>query len=65
MKIGLITNVTAVGSRARAECDFVCVILDTFLQIQAAVMVGEPLCDLFYLGSFNEHRVVGYNDHVG
>ena len=47
MKIeGLIANVTPVGSPARAERECLGSILDVFGSIQAAFMVGAPLCGL-------------------
>ena len=62
----LVSNLTAVGFSARAESDFFEVILGVFWPIQAAFVVGQPLCDLQipswalkpYFGSFDRNKVV-------
>ena len=47
MKIeGLVTDVTSVGSPDRANRGIFGVILDIFWTMQAAIVAGEPLCDL-------------------
>ena len=47
MKIGgLVADVTSVGPPARAERETLGVIWDIFWPIEAAFVVGEPLCDL-------------------
>ena len=40
------TNVTAIGSPARAESELFWVILDVFCPIQTTFVAGKPLCDL-------------------
>ena len=42
----LFADVTPVGSPDRAECDILGMLLDGFWPIQAAFVVGEPLCDV-------------------
>ena len=42
----LVASLTAVRSLARVEHDILGMILDVFWPVQAAVVVGEPLCDL-------------------
>ena len=42
----LVANVTAVGFPDRAEPGILGMILDAFWSIQAAFVVGEPLCDV-------------------
>ena len=40
----LITDVTAVGPPKRAKCENLGVFFDVIWQIQAAIVVREPLC---------------------
>ena len=40
------TNMTAIGSPAKAESEIFWVVLGVFLPIWAAIVVGEPLCEL-------------------
>ena len=42
----LVVDVTAVGSPTSAENEKHRVVLDNFLLIQVAVVIGQPLCDL-------------------
>ena len=42
----LIANATAVGSPALAERDVLEMNLGVFWPVQAAIVVGEPFCDL-------------------
>ena len=42
----LVTDVTPVGSLDRAERDILVMTLDAFCPVQAAIVIGEPLCDL-------------------
>ena len=42
----LVANVTFVGSPDRAERDILGMLFDVFWSIQAAFVVGEPLCDV-------------------
>ena len=42
----LTTHVTAVGLLTKAECENFQVILDVCRPIQAAFVIGEPVCDL-------------------
>ena len=42
----VITNVTTAGSPDSAERDNLRMILEIFWPVQAAIVVGEPLCDL-------------------
>ena len=42
----LVANVTSVGSPARAERHILGTIFGVFWSIQAAFVVGEPICDI-------------------
>ena len=42
----LVVDVIAVGSPTSAENEKHRVVLDNFLLIQVAVVIGQPLCDL-------------------
>ena len=62
----LLTNVTVIRSPVSAESIFLSDFGRFFPQIQATIVVWEPLCDILtpcleakqpYLGSFNDYRV--------